>query len=136
MKELSLSVFLSWAIANILKPLITWIKEKKLSKETIFTNGGMPSGHTALVASLVVALFLETGFSEVFFVALVLAIIVIYDATNVRTVIEKQSLAINALTREIKNIAKLEENVGHTLAEVLVSLGISIIIPIFVYSIF
>jgi len=136
MKELVLSIFLSWAIVNTLKPLITWIKEGKISKDTIFTNGGMPSGHTSLVASLVMALYLETGLSQLFIVAFILAVIVIYDAIKVRTVIEKQSRAINALTREIKDIPKQEESVGHTPAEVIVSLLISIIVPIIVYSVF
>lgn len=136
MKELILSIFLSWAIVNILKPLITWIKEGKISKETIFTNGGMPSGHTSLVASLAMALYLESGFSHIFAVAFILAVIVIYDAIKVRTVIEKQSQAINALAREIKDIPQQEERVGHTPAEVIVSLVISIIVPIIVYSVF
>ena len=96
----------------------------------------MPSGHTALVASLATALYLETGFSPLFATALVLTIVVIYDAIRIRTIIEKQSIVINALTKHDNDHPKLEENVGHTLREVFVSMLLSIIIPVIIYKVF
>lgn len=96
-------------------------------------NGGMPSGHTALAGSLTMALLLETGFSPYFVMGVVITILVIYDAVNVRSIIEQQSKAINKLISDRKDIPKLEENVGHTGLEVAVSLGLSVIIPLLVY---
>lgn len=136
MKELTLSIALTWAVANGLKPIITLIKEKRISRETIFTNGGMPSGHTSLVASLVTSLYLETGFSPYLAIAAILAFLVIYDALRVRTIIEKQSRLLNQLIKDRDDLAKVEESVGHTPAEVLVSVILGIIIPVLVYRLF
>jgi acid phosphatase family membrane protein YuiD len=136
MNKFCLAIIITWTTAYVLKVLFSLLKEKKLNKETLISNGGMPSGHTALAASLTMALLLETGFSPYFVIGIVLTILVIYDAVNVRTVIEKQSKAINKLIGDRKNIPRLEEKVGHTLPEVIVSLGLSIIIPLLVYSFF
>ena len=136
MIRLILSVAITWSVANTLKPIITWIKSGKINKETIFTKGGMPSGHTALAAPLASALFFETGFSSLFATALILTILVVYDAVWVRTVIEKQSRIINALTKNRDDLPRMEENVGHTPAEVLVSLALSILIPALIYKVF
>ena len=136
MIKLILSVVVTWSVANMLKPIITWIRSGKFSKETIFTKGGMPSGHTALSAPLATALFFETGFSPLFATALILTILVVYDAIWVRTVIEKHSHAINALIKNRNDLPKMEENVGHTPAEVLVSLALSFVIPLLIYKVF
>jgi hypothetical protein len=134
MTRLILSVLVTWGLANTLKPIITWIRTKKIGKDTILTKGGMPSGHTCLVAPLATALFLETGFSPFFIIALVMTVIVIYDAIWVRSVIEKHSRIINDLIKNKKDYPKMEENVGHTPAEVLVSIILSIIIPVLIYK--
>lgn len=136
MSRLILSVAITWSVANMLKPIITWIRSRKFSKETVFTKGGMPSGHTALSAPLATALFFETGFSPLFVIALILTILVVYDAIWVRTVIEKHSHTINALIKDRNDLPKMEENVGHTPAEVLVSLALSFVIPVFIYKVF
>ena len=136
MNRFCLSIIITWTTAYALKILFSLLKEKKLNKETLVSNGGMPSGHTALAASLTMALLLETGFSPYFVIGTVLTILVIYDAVNVRTVIEKQSKAINKLIGDRNDIPRMEEKVGHTLLEVIVSLGLSAIIPLLVYQFF
>ncbi len=136
MYHLYLSVGIAWLAANVAKPIVTYLKEKRLSKETIFTAGGMPSGHTALVVSLTTSLYLETGFSTIFLVALVLAVLVMYDAIRVRSVIENLSRTINDLMKNHEGFTPLEEHVGHTPPEVFVSLVLGIIIPILIYKIF
>jgi len=135
MKEFILSILISWLFVNILKPVIIWIKDKKISWDKLIANGGMPSGHTSLVVSSATALFLETGFSPLFILGVILSLVVMYDAFMVRNVIEEQSRIINTLTKDIKGFKRLEENVGHSLTEVLVSLVFGIIIPIIVYAI-
>ena len=129
-----LSVAVTWTVANVMKPIIILIREKKITRKTIATNGGMPSGHTALVVSLTAALFLETGLSPVFVTGLVLAILVMYDALKVRIEIERQARIINRFLEEKGMPERLEENVGHTPAEVLVSVVLGIAIPIFIYG--
>lgn len=135
MTKLILSVGLTWMVVNALKPIIIWFKEGRINRDTIVRNGGMPSGHTALVSSLTMAIFLETGLSPLFLVALVLTFVVIYDAVSIRMIIERQSKIINQLTQNQKGFPKMVENVGHTPWEVGVSLILSVIIPLIVYHI-
>jgi len=116
-----LSIVVTWSVANVMKPLITLIREKKINRSTIATKGGMPSGHSALVVSLATALFLETGLSPVFATGAVLAILVMYDAVLVRSEIEKQARILNRLLAKQGIEERLEENVGHTFSEVMVS---------------
>jgi acid phosphatase family membrane protein YuiD len=129
-----LSIFLTWAVVNILKPIVHWKKNRVFNRQTLARNGGMPSGHTSLVASLATALLLETGFSPLFITSLVLMFIVVYDAVKVRTVIEKQARVLNALLLANGKEADLEETVGHSMPEVLVSLVFSVVIPVAVYA--
>ncbi len=133
MTPLVLSVAITWTLANVMKPIVTLFREKKINRKTLATNGGMPSGHTALVVSLTTALFLETGLSPVFMTGLVLAILVIYDAVKVRIEIERQARVLNRLLEEKGISERLEENVGHTPAEVLVSIVLGTVIPILIY---
>ncbi|MEG1869999.1 MAG: divergent PAP2 family protein, partial [Oscillospiraceae bacterium] len=47
--------FVSWASAQILKTIFTFVFTKKFVAERLFGAGGMPSAHSALVCSLAVA---------------------------------------------------------------------------------
>ena len=136
MTRFILSIAITWGIANVLKPVITLIREKKINRKTIATSGGMPSGHTALVVSLATALFLETGLSTGFATGVVLAVLIMYDAVMVRIEIERQARVLNQLLEKQGIEDRLEENVGHTAPEVLVSLILGILIPLLVYRVF
>jgi uncharacterized protein len=135
MKEFILSILIAWTFVNTLKPVLTWIKEKKISFKTMFTNGGMPSGHTVLVVSLASALYLEEGLSPVFVIGVVFALLIIYDALKVRTIIGQQSQIINRLMEKEPGFEKLDEQVGHKTSEVVASIILGIVIPILVYGI-
>lgn len=136
MAPLYLSVAVTWLIANVAKPIVTYLRERRISKETIFTAGGMPSGHASLVVSLTTALYLETGFSAPFLIAFVLAVLVMYDAIRVRSVIENLSRTINDLMQHHQGFTPLQEHVGHTPSEVLVSLILGIVVPVLIYTLF
>lgn len=135
MKEFVLSIVIAWTFVNTLKPVLTWIKEKRINFKKIFANGGMPSGHTVLVTSLASALYLEEGFSPIFFVGVVFALLIIYDALKVRTIIGQQSHIINLLMEKEPGFEKLDEQVGHKASEVIASIILGIVIPILVYEI-
>ena len=62
MTEFALSIFISWALVNILKAIIHWAKKGHLTKSPVITSGGMPSAHTSLVVSLSSACFLKQAF--------------------------------------------------------------------------
>ncbi len=135
-KELVLSIVIAWLLGKVLKTIIAWVKEKKISWKVLFYDGGMPSLHTIAVVSLATGLFLETGFSAVFILSVVLALIIINDALGVRRVTQEQSIVMNKLIKDNKDFRKLNEHVGHKPLDVLVSLVLGIIIPVIIYTLF
>ena len=64
----------AWAIAQVLKLLISIAVYRKFDLTYLTTGGGMPSSHSALVCATAVSTAICTGFdSPVFAVATVLA---------------------------------------------------------------
>ena len=129
-----LTALSSWAIAQVTKMIIHAIINKKLDIERLFGDGGMPSGHSATVASLatISALACGTG-SFQFAVCAVLAIIVCHDATGVRLETGKQAVVINeiidaftVLTEKKLPEVKLKEFVGHSPIQVAAGILIGI----------
>lgn len=128
---------LSWAVAQVIKVLITWWMDKKFDWRRCFGMGGMPSSHSAFVFSMALMCGLQEGFSSaVFAVSFMLMAIVIYDALGVRAETGKQGAVLNQLIREVliegKPITedRLKELVGHTPLEVLggVLVGLTVVI--------
>jgi acid phosphatase family membrane protein YuiD len=130
-----LSIVATWVFVNILKPIIKWIKAGKFEKKFLMEEGGMPSGHTSWVAPLTTALYMETGFSTSFMISAVLTMNVVYDAVQVRPKLGKLARVVNRMNKGQEGFEKLEENIGHTLPEVLVSLALSVLIPVAIYKI-
>lgn len=125
----------SWAIAQVLKLLISAAVYHKFDLNYLFTGGGMPSSHSALVCSCAVSTAFDTGLSSpVFAVSAVAAFIVMYDAANVRLETGKQARVLNQLMRgwgegrpEVFE-AELKELIGHTPLQVAVGavLGVAV----------
>lgn len=132
----------SWIIAQIVKLIIHTIVYKKFEIERLFGDGGMPSGHSATVASLATACALIRGFdSAEFAISGILAIIVCHDAMGVRLETGKQAMLLNEIT-ELFNIlsaeklpeVKLKEFVGHTPMQVLAGILLGIVNAIIMYN--
>ncbi len=117
--------FFAWLIAQVIKFFIFIIMEKKIDFKRLIGDGGMPSGHSALVSSLAAICGLEKGFYTVeFAIAFIFAIVVFKDAAGVRRETGKQAQSIKELALTINQIflekndeirtEKLKEFVGHT----------------------
>ena len=114
---LNLSI-LAWAIAQVLKFVITLISQGKLDWRHILSSGGMPSSHSAFVCACAAAMGYMYGWaSPVFTISAVVAIVVMYDAANVR-----KAAGPAIFGKELK------EFLGHTPFQVLMGglLGISV----------
>lgn len=112
----------SWLLAQVLKTIIHAIINKKLDFGRLFGDGGMPSGHSATVTSLMVmtALQFGTGSFEFAF-AFLFATVVCHDAMGVRLETGKQAVLLNELVESFEIFTsqdlpevKLKEFVGHT----------------------
>lgn len=85
----------AWLVAQIIKIIINFIINKTLSIERLFGDGGMPSGHSATVTAAAIMIGLYEGLtSPIFGLALVIAIIVMHDATGVRQEAGKHAKSI------------------------------------------
>ena len=120
----------SWLIAQIAKIIVNAIVTKKFDIKRLTGDGGMPSGHSAFVtsAALMTGLVADKGFADpTFGIALIIAIVVMHDATGVRQETGKQAVSIIEIVdimneyleylsehdKRIK-IQKLKTLVGHT----------------------
>ncbi|XP_044466244.1 uncharacterized membrane protein YuiD-like isoform X3 [Mangifera indica] len=100
-------------------------KEKRWDSKRILGSGGMPSSHSATVMALTVAIALEEGTGgPAFAIAVVLACIVMYDASGVRLHAGRQAELLNQIVCEfppdhpLSSVRPLRELLGHTPAQV------------------
>lgn len=121
----------AWIITQILKVLVILVQEKRLDWSYLITSGGMPSSHTAIVCALATSIGLTLGVGSVAFsIAVVLAIIVMYDAAGVRQSVGQQSALINRIVRGSKLgiEQELREFIGHTPFQVFMGAVLGILI--------
>jgi acid phosphatase family membrane protein YuiD len=124
----------SWGLAQLIKVPLNFFSSGKWDWVLLLRAGGMPSSHSALVASVAHASGLFVGFdSPVFALALTVAVIVIYDATGIRRQAGKHAEYINRIIRERLKRGEsrdhqLREVLGHTPLEALAGtiLGIAV----------
>ncbi len=120
---------LAWFTAQFLKFILNLIIRKKVRFERLYGSGGMPSSHTALVSSLVMAVARFEGISSTYFaLAVAFAAVVIYDAMGVRRQAGEHAKLLNKIIDSedyLKNDFEddddyeLKELLGHTPLEVL-----------------
>ena len=122
-------------IAQLSKLVIELVKNRKLNINVLVTTGGMPSAHSALVSALAAGVGQSCGWASAeFALAMVFAIIVMYDAAGVRQAAGKQARILNQLIDELFhehpefNQDRLKELLGHTPFQVIAgsALGITI----------
>ncbi|XP_038689560.1 uncharacterized membrane protein YuiD-like isoform X2 [Tripterygium wilfordii] len=100
-------------------------KDRKWDFRKMLGSGGMPSSHSALVTALAVAVGLQEGTeTPAFAIALVVACVVMYDASGVRLHAGRQAELLNQIVCElppehpISNVRPLRDKLGHTPVQV------------------
>lgn len=112
----------AWAVAQTIKVFIGLAQEKRFDWHYFVSSGGMPSAHSSTVCALATAVAMTQGLgSAAFAIAAILAIVVMYDAANVRQSVDKQAAILNRLIEELKvggprdEVERdLRELIGHT----------------------
>ena len=126
---------LAWAIAQGLKIIITFCTKKKLDWHYLVASGGMPSSHSAFVCACASSVGYMYGWgSPMFGIAAVLAIVVMYDAANVRKAAGEQAKILNYMMDHWSEMKpelfgkELKELLGHTPMQVIMGalLGVAI----------
>lgn len=128
-----MAAILGWAVAQGSKIIYESVRYG-FSLERLTGGGGMPSAHSATVTALVTATLLVYGpGSFAFPVALFFAIIVIYDAKNVRYETGREAAVLNKMREEQIRRGEepflekpLDEKMGHTLPEIIAGIVVGI----------
>jgi len=125
---------ISWFTAQSLKVIISLLQSGKLDYHRFIGTGGMPSSHSSLAMGLATAIGLENGWnSSIFALALVVALIIMYDAASLRRAAGKQAEVLNKMLDELFHDGKIKEErlkelLGHSPLEVIAGafLGIAL----------
>jgi len=125
---------LAWGLAQTIKVPIEYLSTRRWNWALLFSVGGMPSSHSALVTATAHAIGLQVGFdSPLFALAVVVAVVVIYDATGIRRQAGIHAEIINTMINDLATGHPLKEEqlrevLGHTPIQVLAGtlLGLAI----------
>jgi acid phosphatase family membrane protein YuiD len=124
----------TWALAQIIKLPVEYVRTRDWNWALLFRAGGMPSSHSALVAAAAHGIGLTVGFDSPFFAgAVVLAVIVIYDATGIRRQAGLHAEVINAMIDDLVEghplrQEQLREVLGHSPMEAIVGMLMGVVL--------
>jgi acid phosphatase family membrane protein YuiD len=127
--QVLLGTLISWALAQILKLPLAYLRTGKWKWVLLLRAGGMPSSHSALIASTTHGIGLVAGFdTPLFALGVAIAMIVIYDATGIRRQAGRHAVMINTIMRDLlegqplRHRDELIEVLGHSPAEAIAGL--------------
>lgn len=115
---------LSWALAQVLKVGTSFVREHRFNWRWLYSAGGMPSSHAALVSGIAVAIAISEGIdSPLFALAVGVAVVVMYDAAGIRRAAGHQAAVLNQIIDELFqghpiSEDRLRELLGHTPVQV------------------
>ncbi|RPJ18847.1 MAG: divergent PAP2 family protein [Chloroflexi bacterium] len=115
---------IAWALAQVIKIPLDYLRTRRWNWALLFTTGGMPSSHSALVTATTLAIGLYYGFdSPIFALGVAVTMIVTYDAAGVRQQAGIHAQRINVIFEELLRGHPISEKdlrvvLGHTPLEV------------------
>ena len=127
-------------ITQVSKTIYFSIKNKKIDLFTLITTGVLPSSHSALVSSLSTVVAKVNGITSTeFAITVILAMIVMYDASGIRKAAGEHAKILNEMLEEkeyynSKEYKKLKELLGHTKLEVFIGFLTGIILTIIIFN--
>jgi acid phosphatase family membrane protein YuiD len=137
-----LSGVFAWFSAQFIKAVVSIfrtrgkLRKRELLLALIWTTGGMPSSHSAVVSAITVAVGIKVGFaSPLFIVCFFFASLAIRDAMGVRQAAGNQARAINQIILELNEKFSgghktVKEIRGHKASEVIVGILLGIFIAV------
>ena len=124
----------AWALAQVIKVPLYFLQTRRWNWALLFTTGGMPSSHSALMTATTLAIGLYYGLDHpTFALGVALTMIVTYDAAGVRQQAGIHAQRINVIFGELLHghpvsERDLREVLGHTPLEVIggILLGLAV----------
>jgi hypothetical protein len=124
---------ITFFVAQILKVLVDLIVYRKMDFTRLLGSGGMPSSHSATVCAMSASVWKSYGLdSGLFAIAAVMAVVVMFDASNVRRATGEQAKILNYIMENWGHkrpefvVKELKELLGHTPFEVFVGAALGI----------
>jgi hypothetical protein len=127
-----IAVLTAWLSSVLLKGIIYRFRGEKHKFSESFANGGMPSSHSALVASLSACIYITEGLSSLFYLSLMVSVIVMSDAFRVRKNLGVQGDSLNKLLIKLKQ-NPIEVVHGHSVTQVFAGAIWGIFVAIMVF---
>jgi len=126
------AAILSWLTVQAVKVLVGLLRHGREDRSRMVWRvvwaGGMPSAHSALIASVVVTILATMGAqSPIFGLSLIMACIVIYDRSRAFAIYKTFQTRYPALKQDVQNDPVLTDLVGHRISEILVGVLIGVI---------
>ena len=122
---LDLAIF-AWFVAQLLKTLINLVVNRSLDLKRMLGSGNMPSSHSAFICAATASIGQICGWRDpLFSLSAATALVVLYDACNVRRAAGEQAKVLNYVREHWEDLPeefkgkKLNEHLGHTLPQVL-----------------
>ena len=130
------TILLAGVGAQLLKIVLFYTRTKRIHLLDIVATGGMPSSHSALLAGLTTAIYLNEKLTTAFFVALALTSVVIIDAFGVRRTAGEEGQILHRLIEKAKlKVTEPHYSLGHTPLEVFVGVLFGIVAAFIVMGI-
>ena len=129
-----------WALAQTIKVFLGVVREKRFNFKWFIGTGGMPSSHAAGATALATTCGLSQGFcSPIFALAVVFALVTMFDAQGVRRSTGQQAEILNKILDDIYWKGKIEsqrlvELIGHTPTQVFAGAVIGLILSVILYN--
>lgn len=136
------SAIVALIIAQAVKPFCYYLVSHKWEWNRLHDSGGFPSSHSSMVSALTLSVGLQERFSStIFAVTMTFAIIVIYDAANVRYYSGQNAKVTQQLVKDLKEehpfwfsnpiySIKLKNVLGHKWREVLAGIVLGCLIAL------
>ncbi len=138
MKPFVVALAVSVAV-QLFKFFSYWARTGRPRFTRLVEMGGMPSSHSAAVAALSTAVFLEAGpASPITGATLFFSLLVMYDAAGLRRAAGRQATILNRLLEEHEDRElrerRLLELLGHTPVEVFVGAALGLALTLAWYA--
>jgi len=132
--KVAIAAILAWMIAQGLKFPLKYVLDREWDWTIMFSSGGLPSSHSALVTAVALTIGYVDGFdTSMFALACAIGLIVIYDAAGVRRQAGIHAERINEIMKNFIESRHFEQNdlkemLGHTPFEVISGVLLGLII--------
>lgn len=140
--KMLIAALCGWFVAQFLKVIFVLMKDKRFDVRRFVGSGGMPSSHSAFVIALTTSVGYEEGLaSAAFAICVVLAFVVMYDASGIRRAAGQQAEILNKIIENFGNEnlevtgKRLKELLGHTPVEVFAGALVGILVSVLIYTV-